>query len=59
MLSQGANYTVAFRVKEKNTCPLLDDSLMMLCHDMAYVENYNFFFFLQEIIFLSFTLNLL
>ncbi len=51
MLSQGANYTADFMVREtdhrlekekKNTCPLLDASLMMLWHDMAmaYVEIY-------------------
>ena len=48
MLSQGANYTAAFMVtepqvrerKKKHFCPLLDASLMMLWHDMAYVEIY-------------------
>ncbi len=42
MLSQGANYMAAFMVgeKTKHFCPLLDASLMMLWHDMAYVEMY-------------------
>ncbi len=55
MLSQEANYTAAFMVREKinHFCPLLDASLMMLWHDMANVEIYVSQDFKKELLYLK------
>ncbi len=55
MLSQEANYTAAFMVREKinHFCPLLDAILMMLWHDMANVEIYVSQDFKKELLYLK------